>query len=320
LSHQEGQIACYAELEKEIDLANKKTKKAQNEYAEKAERIKRLALIAVVSDDDLLNRLVLKGANAMDLVLGVGSRASKDLDFSMPDELSDEEVSGFSVRIEGLLRSTFTPEGFTVMDVNFTVAPPVGKATFFFWGGYQIDFKVIDTVRAEELQGNVEKMRREAFVLGDRGSTKFSIEISKYEYCEPKEAAEFEGYRIYVYSPTMIVAEKLRAICQKTDEYAEIVHTQSRGQRARDFFDIYLLTTEFEIDLTTSANLALIRSMFEAKKVPLDLLGRIETYKERHRSGFEEVRSAVKTGIELKDFEFYFEYVMEIALEVSKRV
>jgi len=301
-------------------LVNKKTKKAQNEYAEKAERIKRLALIAVVSDDGLLNRLVLKGGNAMDLVLGVSSRASKDLDFSMSDELSEEEVAGFRGRIEGLLRSTFRPEGFTVIDVNFKVVPPAGKATFSFWGGYRIDFKVIDTVRAEELEGNVEKMRREALVLGDSESTKFSIEISKYEYCEPKEAAEIEGYRIYVYSPAMIVAEKLRAICQKTDEYAEIVHSQSVGQRARDFFDIYVLMTEFKIDLTTSANLALVRSMFAAKKVPLDLLGRIETYKERHRLGFEAVKSAVKAGNEVQDFEFYFEYVVERALEASKKL
>jgi predicted nucleotidyltransferase component of viral defense system len=301
-------------------LARKKTKKAQNEYAEKIERIKRLALIAVVSDDGLLNRLVLKGGNAMDLVLGVGSRASRDLDFSMADELSEEEIAGFRVRIEGLLRSTFIPEGLTVIDVNFMVVPPVGKATFFFWGGYQIDFKVIDTARAEELKGDVERIRREAFVLGEGGSTKLAIEISKYEYCEPKEAAEIEGYRIYVYSPAMIVAEKLRAICQKTDEYAEIVHTQSLGQRARDFFDIYVLMSEFEIDLTTPVNLDLVRSMFEAKRVPLDLLGRIERYKERHRSGFEAVKSAVKTGTKVEDFEIYFKYVVETALEVRKRL
>src|SRR5712692_4502028 len=102
----------------------------------------------MVSDDSLMNRLVLKGANAMDLILGVGSRASKDLDFSMSGELSDEELVGFRERVERLLRDVFTPERFTVMDVNFTVVPPKEKATdpaLFFWGGYQIDFKVIET-------------------------------------------------------------------------------------------------------------------------------------------------------------------------------
>ena len=294
-------------------MANQSSKKAKEEYAEKVERIKRLALIAMVSDDSLMNRLVLKGGNAMDLILGVGSRASKDLDFSMSGELSEEEVLGFRDKVEGLLRGAFTPEGFTVMDVNFSVAPPSEKATdpaLFFWGGYQIDFKVIETVRAEELHSDVAKLRNEAFVLGESGSSKFSIEISKFEYCEQKEAAEIEGYRIYVYSPAMIVAEKLRAICQKTDEYAEIIRTRSQGQRARDFFDIYGLIKKFRIDLTTPENLELVRSVFDAKKVPLHLLNRIEAYKERHRPGFETVRATVRAGTELRDFDFYFDYVI----------
>jgi hypothetical protein len=85
------------------------------------------------------------------------------------------------------------------MDVNFNIAPPSDKATdsaLFFWGGYQIDFKVIETARAEELQGDISKLRQDAFVLGGGGSTKFSIEISKYEYCDPKQPAEIEGYRM----------------------------------------------------------------------------------------------------------------------------
>lgn len=298
---------------------DKKSRKAKAEYAEKVERIKKLALIAMVSDDSLMNRLVLKGANAMDLILGVGSRASKDLDFSMSGELSEEEVAGFSDRVEGLLRDVFTPEGFTVMDVNFIVVPPVEKAkdpALFFWGGYQIDFKVIETARAEELQGQVARLRNEAFVLGESGSSKFSIEISKYEYCDGKEAAEIEGYRIYVYSPAMIVVEKLRAICQKTDEYAEIIGTKSQGQRARDFFDIHILMQKFKIDLTTKENLELVRVVFGAKNVPLRLLNGIEAYKERHRPGFETVRETVRAGTDLREFDFYFNYVVKKGREL----
>ena len=294
-------------------MADKKSKKARAEYAEKVERIKRLALIAMVSDDSLMNRLVLKGGNAMDLILGVGDRASKDLDFSMSGELSAEEIEGFREKVERLLHGAFAPEGFTVIDVNFSVAPPSEKATdpaLFFWGGYQIDFKVIETSRAKELQGDLARLRNEAFVLGESGSSKFSIEISKFEYCEQKEVAEIEGYRIYVYSPAMIVAEKLRAICQKTDEYAEIIRTKSQGQRARDFFDIHVLLERFKIELVSPENLALVRSVFEAKKVPLHLLSRINSYKERHRPGFESVRATVKAGAKLKDFDYYFNYVV----------
>lgn len=300
----------------EMFLANKKTKTGQIEYAEKAERIKRLALIAMISDDSLMNRLVLKGGNAMDLILEVGSRASNDLDFSMSGELAAEEIVGFKEKVAGLLLNAFTPEGFTVIDVNFLVVPPSDRATdpaLFFWGGYQIDFKVIESKRAEELQGDIEKLRRESFTLGDGGSTKFSIEISKYEYCEPKEAKDIDGYTVYVYSPAMIVAEKLRAICQKTDEYAQIVHTKSQGERARDFFDIHVLMTKFNLDLTTTENLSLISTVFEAKKVPLAILAIIENYKERHRAGFEAVRSSVKAGIKVDSFDSYFSYVVEKA-------
>jgi len=300
-------------------MADKKSKNARTEYAEKAERIKRLALIAMVSDDDLMNRLVLKGGNAMDLILGVGSRASKDLDFSMSGDLSAEEVAGFKGKVDGLLKKAFAPEGFTVIDVNFTVAPPSNKATdpaLFFWGGYQIDFKVIDSERAAEFQGDIEKLRKEAFILGDGGSPKFSIEISKYEYCETKQPAEIEGYRVYVYSPAMIVAEKLRAICQKTDEYAQIVHTKSQGERARDFFDIYVLINKFSIDLTTSENLHLIDAVFEAKKVPRAILAGIEQYRDRHSAGFEAVKSTVKSSTKVETFDFYFDYVVEKAKEL----
>jgi predicted nucleotidyltransferase component of viral defense system len=303
-----------------MGLVEKKTKIAKSEYAERAERIKRLALIAMVSDDSLMNRLVLKGGNAMDLILGVGARASTDLDFSMSGELSPDEVMGFRQKVNGLLSQAFTPEGFTVLDINFEVVPPRDRATdpeLFFWGGYQIDFKVIESERAEELQGDIEKLRKEAFRLGDGGSTKFSIEISKYEYCEPKEAKEIEGYRVYVYSPTMIVAEKLRAICQKTDEYAQIVHTKSQGERARDFFDVYVLITRFNIDLTTAENLFLIKAVFEAKKVPLSILAGIEQYKERHRAGFAAVRASVKPGIKVEeDFDFYFNYLVQKVAEL----
>lgn len=300
-------------------MANKTRRNRKAEYAEKAERIKRLALIAMVSDDSLMTRLVLKGGNAMDLILEVGARASKDLDFSISGELLAGEIAGFRERVDGLLRKTFEPEGFTVIDVNFEVVPPADRATdpaLFFWGGYQIDFKVIETKRAEELQGDPEKLRREAFRLGDGGSTKFSIEISKYEYCDPKEAKEIDGFRVYVYSPAMMVAEKLRAICQKTDEYAQIVRTKSQGERARDFLDIYVLMTKFNIKLTAPENLVLIKAVFATKKVPLEILARIEPYKERHKAGFGSVIASLKKGIKVRDFDFYFKFVVGRASEL----
>jgi len=47
------------------------------------ETIKITAIQALVSDDDLMDRLILKGGNALDLVHKIAERASFDLDFSM---------------------------------------------------------------------------------------------------------------------------------------------------------------------------------------------------------------------------------------------
>ena len=45
------------------------------------ERIKRLIIIALVSDDYLMETLVLKGGNALSVAYELSSRASFDLDF-----------------------------------------------------------------------------------------------------------------------------------------------------------------------------------------------------------------------------------------------
>ena len=44
------------------------------------DRIKRLAIVAMFSDDGLMEKLVLKGGNLLDLVYGISTRASLDVD------------------------------------------------------------------------------------------------------------------------------------------------------------------------------------------------------------------------------------------------
>jgi len=48
--------------------------------------IRRHTIIALFSDDFLLNRLVLKGGNALEIAHDLVHRGSVDLDFSIPDE------------------------------------------------------------------------------------------------------------------------------------------------------------------------------------------------------------------------------------------
>ena len=51
--------------------------------------IRRTAITALFSDDMLLDRLVLKGGNALSLVYELTSRTSLDLDFSMANAFDD---------------------------------------------------------------------------------------------------------------------------------------------------------------------------------------------------------------------------------------
>jgi hypothetical protein len=66
--------------------------------------------------------------------------------------------------------------------------------------------------------------------------------------------------------------------------------------------------TTCKVDLSTEENKILIRNIFEAKKVPLSLLGEIVHQREFHRPDWPAVVHAT-TG-ELRDFDFYFEFVI----------
>ena len=64
-------------------MAKSKDEKKNDDLAV-LERVKRLAVMAMFSDDELLDELVLKGGNAMALIHKLTSRESVDLALSMP--------------------------------------------------------------------------------------------------------------------------------------------------------------------------------------------------------------------------------------------
>jgi len=275
------------------------------------ERIKKLAVIAMVSDDDLLDRLVFKGGNAIDLIYKISSRASIDIDFSMSAEFSAEELKSICDKVDRVLRTTFHPEGLRVFDVTFSEKPDTLDADQkTFWGGYKIGFKIIPEAIFSEKAKDLKYLQRSATVIGPNNLRRFEIEISKFEYCIGKQAKEIDGYRVYVYSPEMIVLEKIRAICQQIPDYRDIVKTHAPTARARDFFDIYILLEHFQIDLNNASIKDLLLKIFEAKRVPLSFLRKIEICKEFHRPDFRSVIDTVKSGVSLKDFDFYFDYVV----------
>jgi hypothetical protein len=280
------------------------------ENLEFLKRVRRLALVAMFSDDQLMTRLVLKGGNALDLIYGVSARASLDLDFSIEQDF-EYSVDALRERIAKVLAETFREASFVVFDVKvFSVPPEVTEDMEPFWGGYKVEFKIIREEKRNQFAGNTDAMRRNAEQVGRRGSTRCPIEISKYEYCTPKLRRDFEGYQVFVYSPEMLVCEKLRAICQQMPEYVQKVKKHVAG-RAQDFLDISVLFENFDLAIDDSRFQEVLRRTFAAKRVPLGLLAKIKGTREQHIDGFRAVRDTVYPDFDLKDFEYYFNYVVE---------
>jgi len=257
--------------------------------------------------------LVLKGGNALDIIYRTANRASLDLDFSMPEDIDLRSLSG---NIEANLTEIFKRHGLYVFDVNVEKRPRKERPfTPDPWGGYSITFKVVDIELYEKLQGNINALRRQSIEVGKGHTKKFSIDVSKYEYCEPKVEREIDGLTIFVYSPEMILFEKLRAICQQMSEYS--LKSNPRP-RAKDFFDIYTVNSDFSLDLFSEENLKLLENIFAAKNVSLNLMLDIAKYEEFHKPDFVSVEDTVKPGTDLKSYEFYFEYVLELSQKLCQ--
>jgi len=278
------------------------------------EKIKRLAIIAMVSNDYLMEQLVLKGGNAIDIVYQLSGRASIDLDYSMPNDFNSHELSDISKTINTVLSSTFAEEGLSVFDLKFEAkSSGIGQIDEMeFWGGYSIEFKLIPIDILSEHSDNLELLRDNASIVGPDNRRTFKIDIGKFEYCSGKVAKELDGYTLYVYSTEMLVLEKLRAICQQIPEYRKIVKSHPPAPRARDFFDIYIITQQFPIDMNSQRIKDLLAAIFAVKKVPLDYLNQVLNHRDFHRRNFASLKDTVKSGVELKDFGFYFDYVIDM--------
>ncbi|MBI4568026.1 MAG: nucleotidyl transferase AbiEii/AbiGii toxin family protein [Planctomycetes bacterium] len=282
------------------------------------ETIKRLAVISVFSVDDYLDRLVLKGGNALDLVHGISTRSSTDVDLSMSGCFSPEERPRAAEKLTSALAKTFRTAGFEVFDLTMEDKPAsVSPDVADFWGGYEIVFKIASSEIYREFAGDIEALRRRAESL--ESGRKFHIEISKHEWVDRKQAKYLDGYRVFVYSPAMMIAEKLRAICQQMPEYGAVVHrTRPGGARARDFVDIHTVATECSVDMTMGDQIDLIRRVFHAKRVPPALLASLASVREVHRNDFAAVRATVKPGVSLKEYDFYFDFVIDLATRLLK--
>jgi Nucleotidyl transferase AbiEii toxin, Type IV TA system len=269
--------------------------------------IKKLVILAIFSDDELMDRLVLKGGNLLDIVYQLSARASVDVDLSMAGEF--EDVKRLHDKVLHALEVTFAPFGYIVFDFRLTEQPPkLSDDMKDFWGGYCVELKLIDELKRQSIADDIDSVRRNAEVVGDKGSTVFKIDISKHEFCDDKQLFQLDDHSVYGYSPEMFVAEKLRAICQQMDEYVELVRLHPRP-RPKDFVDIQIISQHYGIDFSRDDFRDLVSKTFAIKKVSLKLLGELDTSRDFHAVGYEAVQSTVYAHFDLQEFDFYFEYV-----------
>lgn len=262
-----------------------------------------MVIIAIFSDDVLFNRLVLKGGNAISLVYGYGSRGSLDVDFSIDGDFEDLEDA--TRRIQAALTDRFRAAGYVLFDFNFAPRPGNVGGKDARWGGYRAEFKIIERAKHQKLGEDLEAARRNATIIGPFQKRTFIIDLSKWEFCEGKADAQLQDYTIYVYTPLMLVLEKIRALCQQMPEYA--LRTEKIA-RARDFYDVYVLVNEGGVDLATPEALELARQIFAAKDVPVGLMSKLPSQREFHRQDWRSVQDTVVGTLE--SFDLYFDFVI----------
>ena len=158
------------------------------DYAE----IRRTAITALFSDDVLTECLVLKGGNALDLVYGITSRTSLDLDFSMSRDF--EDYPDARRRLFSSLHDRFDAIGYVVFDERLAPRPElIGADEKPWWGGYEISFKLIERQKYQQFKDRPDKLRINALVTGSGERRSFKIDLSKCEYTDGK--AECNGPR-----------------------------------------------------------------------------------------------------------------------------
>ena len=278
-------------------------------------KIKRLAIIALASDDLLVETLVLKGGNAIDIAYhdhskGVGYRTSYDLDFSIENgDFKDQNM--ISDRIEKTLNQTFLENNYILIDYKFINKPKtINDNIADFWGGYRVTFKIIQKEKYDKYEINISKQRMAAIPIKPDNSPTFELEFSKFEFIGEKAETHVDGFKIYLYTPEMICFEKLRAICQQLPLYKDVIQTHSSRGRARDFYDICLIMDKENIVADSEENKQMLMHVFSAKKVPISFIKLIKENKSIHKEDWENVKATVSANEVLKEFDFYFDKVV----------
>lgn len=278
--------------------------------------VRRLALVALCSNDTLMERLIFKGGSALELVYRLSSRSSIDMDFSIENDFAPEELQTITELLQSTLESTFREEGYFLFDFEFLHRPKKLRPDAPpFWGGYDVEFKVIDISVAQKCAFDIEQMRKRSLGATLSGGKRFLIEISKCEYCQDTTYGDIDGYKISVYTLRAIMFEKLRAICQQMSEYK---HMHGASPRPRDFYDIQkIMQTEIPSKTISPSDIALIEAIFAQKEVPIELLEQIDRYQDFHR---QDLSSLLDTLVPEERTTFSFEECYSEVVAFGKKI
>ena len=282
-----------------------------------ADEIRLTVIKAIFSTPHLEEILTLKGGNAMKLQ-GLTDRESQDLDFSIKENirLSKEQDSPLFL---DRLQNEFNQLGYQVVSFKFEEKPSTKKKwTPPFWGGYKIDFSILKEEVFNTLsEAQLKNINAFAESIED-GKKKIQIDLSFDEYTDPRIKETIDDIDVYLYSPLMIIYEKIRASCQQLPEYT----VGMNKKRARDLFDIYTILTNIKhIDLYDEVlnpdNLYIIDKMFSIKTVSIELIPKIETIKEELRDDYlNKVIPQVPGDQSTPDFDYLFEFNKELFMKV----
>ena len=217
------------------------------------------------------------------------------------------------------LQNEFNQLGYQVVSFKFEEKPSTKKEwTPPFWGGYKIDFSILkEEVFSNLSEAQLKNINAFAESIED-GKKKIQIDLSFDEYTDPRIKETIDDIDVYLYSPLMIIYEKIRASCQQLPEYT----VGMNKKRARDLFDIYTILTNIKhIDLYDEVlnpdNLYIIDKMFSIKDVSIELIPKIETIKEELREDYlNKVIPQVPGDQSTPDFDYLFEFNKELFMKV----
>ncbi len=275
-------------------------------------KIKMAVLRALMSDEILMYGLVLKGGNALSLAYEITDRGSVDIDFSIEKDFSKKEYIRINNQLNSLFRKELEKAGYFPFDIKFFEKPKTGKIKN--WKGYQIEFKLIDLDFYFKNKDDIEKLRRNALPFYENNSTKYTIDISAYEYIEKSSLKEIDGMLLRVYTPEMLIIEKIRAMCQSMKKYQSIIPTANEKKRARDIYDIYKLYKAFSNEINPDKEL--VRNIFDAKSVPLEYLYDFEELRESYRLDWVGVLLTIHQDKPKEEFDYYFNFVSDKIKEI----